>query len=136
MNYPPYNPYQMGQFAPQMRPVPQMGNFPMQAQNVPQAAPQPQQPGFSLRQVTSKLEAESAQIPFDGSTSWFYDTSADRLYSKTFDFNTGTAPLVAYVREQAAPVIQYATVEDIQQLRQEIDALKPRKAAKKNDAEE
>lgn len=135
MNYPTYNPYQMGQFAPQMRSVPQMGNFPMQAQSVQQAVPQTQQPGFSLRQVTSKLEAESAQIPFDGSTSWFYDTSADRLYSKTFDFNTGTAPLVAYVREQAAPVIQYATVEDIQQLRQEIEALKPRKAVRKNDDE-
>ena len=125
MNYPTYNPYQMGQFAPQMRSIPQIGNFPMQAQNVQQAVPQPQQPGFSLRQVTSKLEAESAQIPF----------AADRLYSKTFDFNTGTAPLVAYVREQAAPVIQYATVEDIQQLRQEIEALKPRKAVRKNDDE-
>ena len=134
MSYQLYNPYQMPVYAPQNRFASQAGIYPAQVQNATQAAPQPQ--GFGLRHVTSRLEAESAQIPFDGSTSWFYDTSADRLYSKTFDFNTGTAPLVAYVREQAAPAIQYATEEDIQQLRQEIEALKPRKAAKKNDAEE
>lgn len=132
MNYPAFNPYQPQQFAPQMRPMPQAGNYPPQQQSAPQAP----QMGTALRHVTNRLEAESAQILFDGSTSWFYDTSADCLYSKTFDFNTGTAPLVAYVREKPATVVQYATVEDIQALREEIEALKPRKAIKKVDADE
>lgn len=90
------------------------------------------QTGMVIHPVTSVQEAIVFQIPFDGSTSWFYDTSADRLYSKTFDFGNGTAPVITYVREQPAPVVQYATLEDIESLRKEIESLKPRKAAKKN----
>lgn len=95
---------------------------------------QPQSP--QIRLVTSKEEVVAAQIPFDGSTSYFVDTSNGRIYSKAFDFSTGTAPIVTYTRETESKV-QFATIDDINALRAEIEALKkPRKAAKQNDTDE
>lgn len=88
----------------------------------PQAANQP-----SIRLVAAREEVVSAQIPFDGSTSYFVDTSNGKIYTKTFDFNTGTAPIVTYVREQEAAV-QYATIADLNALREEL-----RKEVTKND---
>ena len=125
LGYPSYNPYpyQPGQM-----------QQPFQAQNaVPQSV---QNQGFVCRPVTSRAEAEVFQIPFDGSTTYFVDTANGKIYAKTFHFNDGTAPLVTYTRESAAPAVQYATVEDINALRTEIEALKSRKAVKKNDADE
>ena len=89
----------------------------------PQAANQP-----SVRLVTTREEVVSAQIPFDGSTSYFVDTSNGKIYSKTFDFSTGSAPIVTYVREQESKV-QYATIDDLNALREELKAAK--KGAKK-----
>jgi hypothetical protein len=57
------------------------------------------------------------------------DTSNGKIYAKTFDFNTGTAPIVTYVREQEMKV-QYATIDDINALREE---LKIKKGVKKDD---
>ena len=88
----------------------------------PQTANQP-----SVRLVTTREEVVSAQIPFDGSTSYFVDTSNGKIYSKTFDFSTGSAPIVTYVREQENKV-QYATIDDLNALREE---LKAKKGAKK-----
>ena len=62
-------------------------------------------------------------ISNDGSTVYFVDTSSGNLYAKTFDFNTGKAPVVSYVRENIKPV-QYATVDDLNALRSEIEALR------------
>lgn len=124
MNYPPYNPYNymnqypQGQTMPVQRPV--------------QPVPVTPQPGFTMRPVTAREEVVVAQIPFDGSTSWFYDTASDKVYSKTFDFNSGTAPVVNWVREQPAPVVRYATLEDLQALRNELMSGK----AAVNDADE
>lgn len=102
-------------------------------QPIPQTPPaQPQaanQPSFSVRLVTTREEVVSAQIPFDGSTSYFVDTSNGKIYAKTFDFNTGTAPIVTYVREQEMKV-QYATIDDLNALREE---LKIKKGVKKDD---
>lgn len=127
-----YNPYQFGAVQPTQ---PRFGavtnNYPPQFVNpqmMPQAAPQQ---GMMMRPVTSLQEAAASQINFDGTAHWFFDTSADRIYSKTFDFQNGTAPIVTYVREQPAPVVQYATVDivnslmqEIQNLRNELDALR------------
>lgn len=104
------------------------GYSPMQ--NVAQAQPVGQGQGFVCRPVTSKAEAVAAQIPFDGSTSYFVDTSSGNIYAKTFNFQDGTAPIVTYVRETEQRV-QYATMEDLNALREEL--LKTRKAAKKDD---
>lgn len=124
MNYPPYyTPYQFG-YQPR--------------QDVP-PAPMPQAAqGFPCRPVTSREEAVAAQIPFDGSTSYFVDTANGKIYAKTFNLADGTAPLVAYVREQAAPAVQYATIADINALREEIERLKKpsKKAVKNDDADE
>lgn len=83
----------------------------------------PQQPVLqanpTVRLVTSREEVAAAQIPFDGSTAYFADTSNGKIYTKTFDFNTGTAPIVTYTREQEVRV-QYATVEDLNRLRDEL----------------
>ena len=117
-----YNP--MNTFMPQM---------PVQA---PQSVPNPQTmsntaPSLRCIPVTSQSQADTFQIPFDGSTTYFVDTSNGKIYAKTFDFNTGAAPLVTYVRETIGPVPQYATIEDLNALREEL--LSKRKAVKKND---
>lgn len=119
-----YNPYQFGMYqAPSQRFGQPQGGYIPQPQ-MAQPAPQTGQSGMIMRPVTSINEASVFQVPFDGSTSWFYDTSGDKLYSKTFDFQTGTAPIITYVREQPAPAVQYVTVEVIQELMQEIQDLK------------
>ena len=108
MNYNPYGYMNMGQYQP----------APVQRSVMPQ--PMTAQQGFAMRPVTSREEAVVSQIPFDGSTSWFYDTACDRVYSKTYDFNTGSAPVITWQREQPAPAVRYATLEDLQKLRDEL----------------
>lgn len=121
-NYPTYFPsFQNQQIAPQSA-------FQQQGINNP-----PQQSGVRL--VASKAEVVAAQIPFDSNEYYFKDTSNGKIYVKAFNPMDGTAPIVTYSREAETPV-QYATLEDINALRAEIEALKPKKAVKKNDAEE
>lgn len=90
---------------------PQYGTtgYPVQMYSQPQ---QPQQNAPVLRLVTSKEEVISQQIPFDGSVSYFVDTSNGKIYTKAFDPNTGTAPISTYVKENIRPV-RYATVDDL-----------------------
>lgn len=76
--------------------------------------------GFLCRPVTSRAEAEVFQIPFDGSTTYFVDTANGKIYSKTFNFSNGTAPLVTYIQEAAVPAPQYATIDDLNALREEL----------------
>ena len=104
-NYPAYN------YNPAFMPAQQ----PMQ-QPVANNAPG----GFMCRPVTSRAEAEVAQIPFDGSTTYFVDTANGKIYAKTFNFANGTAPLVTYIQEATVPAPKYATVEDLQKLREEL----------------
>lgn len=111
-----------------------MGNYPP-SPSMPPAQPQQPQGGQNVRFVTSREQADVFQIPFDGSTTYFVDTSNGKIYTKAFDFNTGMAPIVTYSREQEVRV-QYATIEDINALRAEIEAIKPKKAVKKSDADE
>ena len=68
--------------------------------------------GLTMRLVTSREEVAAAQIPFDGSTTYFADTSNGKIYAKTFDPGTGTAPIVTYVRE-AESTARYLTSEDV-----------------------
>lgn len=113
MSYNPYGYMGMGQAPVQRNVIPQ----PMQQMTAPQV--------FSMRPVTSREEAVVAQIPFDGSTSWFYDTASDKVYSKTYDFNTGSAPVMTWMREQPSPAMRYATLEDLYKLRDELMNGKP-----------
>lgn len=135
-NYPlyGYNPYG---YMPQQFSAPRAEYPPQPLQRSMQAA-QPSgdinnSSGFICRPVTSRAAAEVAQIPFDGSTHLFYDTSADCIYSKTFNMNDGTAPITTYVREVPVPPVRYATLEDLNALREELT--KPKKAGKKNESD-
>ena len=102
-----YNPYG---YAPPQTFLPQ--------QNVQQMQPtQPQM--LRCVPVTSRAEVDAFQIPFDGSTTYFADTSNGKIYTKTFNFNNGTAPVVAYIRESDVPAPQYATLDDLNALRME-----------------
>jgi len=110
-----FNGYGYTPYAPQM---PQQMAQPMAQQFTAQQS-NPQN-GFICRPVTSKAEAEVFQIPFDGSTTYFVDTANGKIYSKTFNFANGTAPLVTYIQEAAVPVPQYATMDDLKALRNEL----------------
>lgn len=138
MNYPFYNPYQFGpQSAPQPR-FDQMGINPPQMQNAP--VPQTTQQGaaFLTRPVTSREEAVAAQVDFLGPGTLMPDLSHSTIYLKRFNPNTGASDFFTFTLEQpkAEPEPQWATKEDIAQLREEIEQLKPRKAAKRNDSDE
>ena len=106
-----YNGFGYTPYTPQM-PQQMAQQFPAQ-----QSSPQN---GFICRPVTSKAEAEVFQIPFDGSTTYFVDTANGKIYSKTFNFANGTAPLVTYIQEAAVPVPKYATLDDLNALRNEL----------------
>ena len=101
-----YSPYTQQMPPAQM---PQAQQYPAQSNN-----------GFMCRPVTSRAEAEVFQIPFDGSTTYFVDTANGKIYSKTFNFANGTAPLVTYIQEAAVPVPKYATIDDLNALRAEL----------------
>lgn len=138
MTYPSYNPYTMGQFGAPQRFEPQVGTYPTQFTQPQQGAPAAQQNCFLVRPVTSREEAVAAQIDFMAPGTLMPDLGHNTIYFKRFNQNTGASDFYAFVlqQEQAAAPVQYATVQDLQALRQEIEALKGRKAGKKNDADE
>lgn len=92
---------------------------------------------MSIRLVASRAEAETMQIPFDGTTHFFYDTSCGKMYSKTFNGNTGAAPLITYSRdaEVVTTAPQYVTMEEFNAFKEEMTKRPTGKAAKKDDAE-
>jgi len=128
---PQYQPYQPLKF--EQQPIQQASSS---ASVQPMPIPSQQASGIIMRPVTSRAEAVASQIQFDGSTSYFINTSNNEIYSKTFNFSDGTAPLVTYVREaEATPTVRYATIDDLNTLREEL-LTKPKKAVKKDDADE
>lgn len=91
-----------------------------------QQPPQPSQPQQgSLVMVTSRTEAEAAQIPFDGLPHFYANMGAGEVYAKIFNSNTGMADFVVFrvERPQAAaventppPSPEYATRSDLESL--------------------
>lgn len=79
-------------------------NFPTTQQNAPQAPTAAPRQGFVCIPVTCREQVVATQIPFDGSTTFFVDTSAGMIYAKTFDLNTGAAPIQEYVRVEHTQV--------------------------------
>ena len=109
-----YNIYPQNYF-PQRQDYPiqmpqQMQPQQMQQQMPPmqQSAPQAVQP--IMRLVTSRAEAEVAQIPFDGSAAYFMDTSNGKIYAKALRTD-GTDPLIVYSREGEASPANFVTQE-------------------------
>lgn len=96
---------------------------PMMAQTPPVQQAQPMQQGQVIRFVTSRQEAEVAQIPLDGSAVFFLDTANGKIYAKAFRAD-GTAPLTVYSREAETPPVQYVTQEQFDTLAKAFAKLK------------
>ena len=73
--------------------------------------------------VTSKAQAEVAQIPFDGQPYFFFNTSTRELYGKAFDPQTGNCPLIDYVPAVQAAPPQYATVDMLTALEKRLEEI-------------
>ena len=138
MSYPSYYPpYQFGSYMTQQPRFDQMAANTQSPQNTAQSAPAAQNQGFYVRPVTSREEAVASQVDFFGPGTIMPDLSHGVIYLKRFNPQNGASDFFAFTVEQPkeeAPV-QYATKEDIDALRCEIEQLKSRKV-KKNDAEE
>jgi hypothetical protein len=105
-----------------------------QQAGMPQQTPQQS----TVTYVTSRAQAEVAQIPFDGMMYFFLNTSTRELYGKAFDPNTGSCPLIDYAPvAPAAPVQQpqWATVEMVNELAQRLDALTAPRSTRKKEAD-
>ena len=138
MSYPPYyTPYQIGPYSPSQPRFDQMSaNTPL-TQNAAQAAPAAQNQGFYVRPVTSREEAVAAQVDFFGPGTIMPDLSQGVIYLKRFNPQSGASDFFAFTVEQPKEEtpVQYATKEDIESIRAEIDEMKG-KRLKRNDAEE
>ena len=127
------NPYQQNMYG-----VPGYGFRNPVYNAAPQTPVMPQQ--MAVTPVTGMAQVEAAQVAFDGTPAYFYDTSADAVYIKQFDPRNGTSPIVAYRREQQPPPPQYATVEMLSELSRRVEELSgmmqpKRKITKEADAE-
>ena len=112
--------------------------MPVQApQNVPQQQMGNQsQPMFNCRPVTSREEAQAVQVDFFGPGTLMPDLGHGVVYLKRFNQQTGSCDIFEFTVQQPKeePVVQYATIDDLNALRDEL--LGSRKAVKKNDADE
>lgn len=104
--------------------------MPQQPQQVPQPVPQPMQGGVMCRPVSSIEEAKSIQVQFDGSLYAFINLAAGEIYTKQFNFTTGSMDFEVYTKAKPAPPVAYATREDIDELRKELAAMKRAKVKK------
>lgn len=98
-------------------------------QQAPQAA-QPMQSGVMCRPVSSIEEAKGMQVQFDGSLYAFINLAAGEIYTKQFNFNTGSMDFEVYSKAPPTPPVTYATREDIEDIRKELAALKKPKIKK------
>lgn len=125
----PYPPYSY---------LPYMQGYNQPAQPMQQAAPaiqQPPQPSIKVRPVASEEEARGVPVEFDGSLMLLPDMAHGAIYSKQLNMQDGSAIFRRYIMEipsstpQAAqepvlPVSQYATLEQFQELKDELDELR------------
>ena len=77
---------------------------------------------FTCRPVTSRLEAESAQVDFLGAGTVMPDLAHGCVYIKRFNPNTGASDFLVFTMQQApeATPVQYATIQDLNALRDEL----------------
>lgn len=113
-NY-PQPPYQGGYMQPYPQRMPYYQPQPMPAQG--------QNPVATL--VTSRAEAEAAQISFDATLYLFVNLQQGEIYAKRFNPATGGADFAVFTAprpaaQEAAPA--YATIDMMQALMQRIEA--------------
>ena len=82
--------------------------YPRQEYYSPPPVQQQQIQQSVMRFVTSRAEAEVAQIPLDGSSAFFFNTANGEVYTKAFRPD-GTAPLCVYKREHEEGPPEYVT---------------------------
>lgn len=125
----PYPPYSY---------LPYMQGYNQPAQPMQQAAPavqQPPQPSIKVRPVASEEEARGVPVEFDGSLLLLPDMAHGAIYSKQLNMQDGSAIFRRYMidmpssapqtaQELVLPVAQYATLEQLQELRDDLDALR------------
>lgn len=150
---PNFNPYPYGMFNPaSVRPDAQMGQMYPQPQNIPPAQSVGQTQGISplSRPVTSREEAMGIAADFSGAPMIFPDMAHNTIFVKRWDYQSGSALFTEYVpkgAEPEAPAALYATqgdfkqladglTERLQQIEAELEKLKAKKGAKKNDTDE
>ena len=91
MGFNPYGGYGQPQsYMPQTAQMAAQQAYAQQMQSMPQIMPQAQ-PGVTVRLVTSRDEATTAQIPFDATINVFVNMGAGEIYIKRFNPNTGGA---------------------------------------------
>lgn len=96
-------------------------------QPLQQTAQQPMQSGIMCRPVSSIEEAKGMQVQFDGSLYAFINLNAGEIYTKQFNFNTGSTDFEVYTKAPPAPPVAYATQSDIEEIRKELMSLKKSK---------
>ena len=130
-----YNPFGGGYGQPTPQMMQQAYARQMQSQMMPQQA----QPRVVTHMVTSREEATTAQIPFDGTINVFLNLGAGEVYVKRFDFNTGGAFFDDFIHpsklqqmaQQAKPAPEYATVEMLAALESRVGELAETVGAKR-----
>lgn len=132
MNYPTYyTPYQFGAYTPAQPRFDQMPANPPQQPNAPQGQNMGQNQGFYIRPVTSREEAVASQVDFFGPGTIMPDLSHGVIYLKRFNQQSGSSDFFAFNIEipKEEPPAQYATKEDLDAIRAEIEKLKNERAA-------
>lgn len=114
--------------------------MPQQTFPPPQSAPVQQpinnsQPMFNCRPVTSKEEAQAVQVDFFGPGTLMPDLGHGVVYLKRFNQQTGACDIFEFTAQKPKEErpVQYATIDDLNALRDEI--LSARKGGA-NDANE
>lgn len=122
MAYPDYYP-QPGQYAPT--------SYPPAMQPQPMQRPVQMRGGeFICRAVGSPQEAQ--QIPVDYTAPMLLpDLEHDAIYLKVFNPATGSSVLTAFLRQQPAPPVEYATTQALEDLRAEVERLRGELGGKK-----
>lgn len=116
------NPY----FAQQQRFQQPMINQPTQPQPyIPSMQPISNLTSLLGKAVESIDVVRAMDIPFDGSISYFPLTDGSAIITKQLQ-NDGTSKMVVYkpVQEDKKDAVKFATLEDIQNLKDDIDEMK------------
>lgn len=92
----------------------------------PQIPQMPQQAGFACRPVTSREEAQAAQIDFFSPGSIMPDLGHGVIYLKRFNQNTGGSDLFTFALQQDQPKTEpvYAPADEVKELRRMVEDLK------------
>lgn len=92
----------------------------------PQIPQMTQQPSFSCRPVTSREEAQAAQIDFFSPGSIMPDLGHGVIYLKRFNQNTGGSDLFTFSLQQEQPKAEqaFAPADEVKELRKMVEELR------------